>query len=144
MVVCQAHNLEAASLIPARATKTTVMIYIAPKKSFPKPNQHIECHSYKDENGFEWKMARVLNGFFVAYFGDAYFMPNKFSIKLGKQMNAPYTTAINTGCIFIKDTSFDTYCHLRNILRNGYTDDIWESIEELLQERFIHESLTSD
>ena len=106
------------------------MIYSTPKELFPELNNAIESHSFFDENSFEWKIARVQNGFFVAYFGDDYFKESYFDLS-GLIIK-------NTGCFFVQDTSFDAYYHFREILQSGYTDDIWESIEELLTERFLH------
>lgn len=48
------------------------MIYSMPIEKFPNTEQYQECHTYQDENDFDWKIARVQNGFFVAYFGDPY------------------------------------------------------------------------
>ena len=49
------------------------MIYCLDPKMYPAPDQLIEEISYRDENDFEWKIARVQNGFFVKYLGDEYF-----------------------------------------------------------------------
>jgi len=107
------------------------MIYSTPWQLFPSDGQYQECHSFLDENRFEWKIARVQNGFFVAYFGDDYFKDKYFDISLSGRD----TVILNTGCFFIQDDSFETYYHFREILKTGYTDDIWETIEELIIER---------
>jgi len=43
-----------------------LMIYSTEIEKFPKAKQCLECHSCQDENDFEWKIARVKNGFFIA------------------------------------------------------------------------------
>lgn len=113
------------------------MIYCIPPENYPKQGFFIEEFSYRDENDFEWKIARVENGFIVKYFGDDYFKDKYFSCEL---KNGSWVTINNTNCIFFKDESFDAFYEMRNILKNGYTDDIWETFEELFTERFEHSS----
>lgn len=113
------------------------MIYSMNKSVFPKENQYSECHSYKDENDFEWKIARVKNGFFVGYFGDTYFSPTTFEIRQDDTDNDYYFRIKNTNCFFIQNVEFETFYEFRNILKTGWTDDIFESIEILLNERFL-------
>lgn len=112
------------------------MLYCVEPNIYPKHNQAIEEISYKDENDFEWKIARVQNGFFVRYFGDKYFSDNIFCIttKLGELIKVQ-----NTNCIFFQNADFDTFCEMRNIIKTGWTDDIWEAISDLLTERFNHD-----
>jgi len=45
----------------------------------------------------------------------------------------------NTNCIFIQDTDFETFAEVRNVIRIGYTDDIWETFQEMFEERFEHD-----
>lgn len=112
------------------------MIYSMEKNIFPKEGQYSECHSYKDENDFEWRIARVKNGFFVGYFGDEYFSPTTFEIR-NKEGEDIYFRIKNTRCFFIQDTDFETFYEFRNIIKTGWTDDIWESIQSLLTERLL-------
>lgn len=107
------------------------MIYSTPIERFPNSDQCQECHTYQDENSFDWKIARVQNGFFVAYFGDPYFKDKYFDL----EVNGKSKLLLNSGCFFIQDTDFDTFYEFRNILKKGWTDDIWESIGEFLSER---------
>ena len=58
------------------------MIYSTEIKEFPNKVQYSQCYSYKDENGFEWKIAMVENGFFVAYFGDHILKTNILALKM--------------------------------------------------------------
>ena len=44
------------------------MIYCLKPEMYPTPEKTIEEIIYRDENDFEWKIARVENGFFVKYF----------------------------------------------------------------------------
>lgn len=107
------------------------MIYSVDIYAYPTEGQAIEEHAYPDCNGFIWKIARVVNGFFVLYTGDPYFSERSFEVQvLGETI-----WIRNTNCIFFKDPTFDTYYHVRTVLCNGYTDDIWEIINELFQER---------
>ena len=112
------------------------MIYCLSPSDYPTIDKQIEELIYIDENGFEWKIARVKNGFFVKYFGDDYFRESYFNCELP---NGKTILINNTNCIFIQDTDFETFAEMRTILKNGYTDDIWETFEEMLEERFLHD-----
>lgn len=112
------------------------MIYcLDPTTTYPKDGQFLEEIKYKDENDFEWRIARVENGFFVRYYGDSYFKESSFSCetKKGEHIRIP-----NTGCVFFATVDFDTFCHVRDIVKNGYTDDIWATFADLFTERFNH------
>ena len=111
------------------------MIYSTEIEKFPNSEQYLECHSYQDENNFEWKIARVQNGFFVAYFGDPYFKETYFSL----EVNGKHKLLANSGCFFIQDEDFETFYEFRTILKEGWTDDIWDSIGEFLTERLSHD-----
>lgn len=110
------------------------MIYALPESDYPKKT--IEEISYKDENDFEWKIARTRKGFYVRYYGHGYFKENMFSCSLS---DGTCVNVKNTNCIFFKDTSFDAFVEMREILKCGYTDEIWESLEEFFTERFEHD-----
>jgi len=113
------------------------MIYCVEPSIYPDaPELHIEEIMYQDENNFEWRIARVQNGFFVRYFGHSYFMERYFICELpsGKEIRIR-----NTGCLFIQDTSIETFSEVRNVLKTGFTDDIWETLEEMLTERLTHD-----
>lgn len=115
------------------------MIYSTEIDNFPASNKSLECHTYKDENSFEWKIARVENGFFLAYFGDPYFKEKYFLLEI-KDENI---MILNSGCFFIQNTDFDVFCNFdifynfRTLLKEGWTDDIWESIGNYIKERLI-------
>jgi len=109
------------------------MIYCVEKDLFPTPEQSVEQISYKDENDFEWVIARVNNGFFVNYLGDPYFAYTNFEI--GPKDGNTFLIK-NTRCLFVANTDFETFADMRTMLKNGWTDDIWDAIEELLTERF--------
>jgi len=111
------------------------MIYSTEIEKFPNEGQYLECHSYQDENDFEWKMARVQNGFFVAYFGASYFKENYFSL----EVNGKYKLLANSGCFFIQDEGFETFYEFRTIMKEGWTDDIWDSIGKFLTERLTYD-----
>lgn len=112
------------------------MIYCVKTEMYPTPEKCIEEISYRDGNDFEWKIARVENGFFIKYFGEEYFKETYFSCNL---KNGDHILINNTNCIFVKDSDFETFANFRDIVKIGYTDDIWESIEELFAERFEHD-----
>lgn len=109
------------------------MIYCLKPETYPNPEQTIEEIIYQDENYFEWRIARVENGFFVKYFGDPYFRDPYFSCNL---KGDKHILINNTNCIFINDTQFDTFEEIRNLIKMGYTDDIWEKFEEMFVKRF--------
>lgn len=108
------------------------MIYLVPMTHFPSPEKAIETLSYNDDNGYEWRIARVERGFFLAYFGSKYFMETYLDVCITPTKNK---IIINTGCFVFKDADFETFCIIRDILKNGCTDDIWEALEEALEER---------
>ena len=112
------------------------MIYCTPPESYPKPEQLIEEIEYNDENGYQWNIARINNGFFIKYFGEDYFKEKYFSCDLS---TGEHILINNTNCIFIEDTDFETFAEMRNIIKIGYTDDIWETLEEMFEERFEHD-----
>ena len=109
------------------------MIYCIPIENYPDKNQVVEEIIYKDENQLEWRIARVKNGFIVKYFGHQYFKENRFNIETE---NGKSFQINNTNCIFFNDTTLDGFMHVRNILKKGYTDDIWETFENLFTLRF--------
>ena len=112
------------------------MIYCLKPEMYPTPEQTIEEISYRDENDFEWKIARVENGFFIRYFGEPYFKETYFSCEL---KSGEHILINNTNCIFIQDTDFETFAEVRNVIKIGYTDDIWETFQEMFEERFEHD-----
>jgi hypothetical protein len=112
------------------------MIYAVSPEIYPKEGQFIEELKYKDENDFEWRIARIENGFMVRYFGDPYFKDSTFECEL---KNGEWVRVKNTGCIFFQNSDFDTFCEVRNILKLGYTDDIWETFNDLFTERLEHD-----
>ena len=107
------------------------MIYSVDKSLFPSDTQSLELHSYLDENGFEWKISRVDNGFFLIYLGHDYFKESTFDIEIEDES----FFIKNTGCFFIQDESFDTFYHFIKLLIDGFTDEIWDSIEEFITDR---------
>lgn len=112
------------------------MIYLVNSELYPKEGMFIEEHFYTDENGFEWKIARVENGFFAQYLGVSYFYDRFFNIEVGNKIFKVF----NTNNIFFQDASFETFYYFRDILKNGFTDEIWECIHELLEARFMCDS----
>ncbi len=112
------------------------MIYSTEISAFPTEGKYSECFSYMDENDFEWKIARVENGFFAAYFGSDYFKHSRFDLEVhGKRILVK-----NSGCFFVQNTGFDTFYEFREIVKSGWTDTIWECIVEMLEERLSHDS----
>jgi len=111
------------------------MIYCVNPNTYPTKGKYIEESSHVDLNDFEWRIARVENGFFVKFFGDSYFSDNTFRIRtLDKEFMIK-----NTNCIWVQNPNFGTYCDFRDMIRDEYTDDIWEGIADLLSERFQHD-----
>lgn len=111
------------------------MIYCFEPKTYPTLKQAIEQVIYLDENGQVWKIARVKNGFFVRYFGDSYFKETYFSVDL---TTGEHILIKNTNCVFIESSDFETFELVRNVIKNGYTDEIWETFEDLFRERLEH------
>lgn len=109
------------------------MIYCLKPEMYPPPELILEEISYQDENGFEWKIARVVSGFFVKYFGEPYFREAYFCCDL---KSGDHILINNTNCIFIQDIDFETFAEVRNVIKTGYTDEIWETFQEMFEERF--------
>lgn len=112
------------------------MIYCLDPKLYPTAEHMLEEITYQDENGFDWKIARVSNGFFVKYLGDPYFKDNTFECETSR---GQHIRVKNTNCIFIEDPDFDTFYEVRNLLILGYTDEIWETFNGMFEERFEHD-----
>ncbi len=113
------------------------MIYCIPEKDYPtKEDWRSEELTYKDENDFEWRIARVENGFMIKYFGDEYFKEKTFECDLP---NGKHVKINNTNCIFIQSTDFEIFYIIREIIKLGYTDDIWETLEEMFTERLSND-----
>jgi len=112
------------------------MIYLVDEKIYPTKEFCSEEIEYRDQNDFLWKIARVENGFFIRYFGDKYFSDQIFCVQpKGKNLFMIF----NTCTIFYQDADFEAFCSFRDILKEGYTDDIWEAVKFLLEERFLHD-----
>lgn len=111
------------------------MIYSIEIEKFPEKGQYTECTSYSDENGYEWKIAVVESGFFFAYFGGSYFKDTYFSTN----PNGKHVLLMNSGCFYFDTKDHEVFYHLRSTVQNGWTDDIWETISELLEERLEHD-----
>lgn len=110
------------------------MIYCIDEKDYPtREDFRSEELIYKDENELEWRIARVENGFMVKYFGDEYFKETTFECEL---KNGTTKRVKNTNCIFVKDTSFETFYLVRDVIKTGWTDDIWDTFKEMFEERF--------
>jgi hypothetical protein len=112
------------------------LIYAVSSDLYPKEGQFIEEIIYKDENDFEWRIARIENGFIVKYFGDPYFLDSTFECELS---NGEWISIPNSNCIFFNNPDFDVFCNVRDIIKNGYTDYIQEVFTDLFTERFEHD-----
>jgi len=110
------------------------MIWCIPESDYPtREDWRSEELKYQDDNSFEWRIARVDNGIMVRYFGDPYFKEKMFNCETE---SGKIVKVNNTNCIFIQDTTFETFYLVRDIIQNGCTDDIWETFEEMFTERF--------
>ena len=110
------------------------MIWCIPESDYPtREDWRSEELKYQDDNSFEWRIARIDNGIMVRYFGDPYFKEKMFCCETdsGKTIKVN-----NTNCIYVQDTSFETFYLIRDIIQSGCTDDIWEAFEEMFTERF--------
>lgn len=110
----------------------TPKICCLPIDEYPQKEDVVEIIFYKDENEFDWKITRTANGLYVQYLGDKYFMDTSFGV-VNKQ--GEYYRIINTNLIFFNVTDFDEFCKIRDNLKDGFTDDIWEYIEDCFQKR---------
>lgn len=108
------------------------MIYAVPSETYPKEGMFTEEIKYTDKNDFEWRIARVDSGFMVKYFGDLYFSNSTFECHLKSNR---IERIKNSCCIFFQDASFETFYEVREVVKKGYTDDIWDLFEELFTER---------
>lgn len=113
------------------------MIYAVSPHTYPNAGQFIEEMQYMDSNSEPWLIARVVSGFFVKFIGEPYFIEDRFEID---RENGGAKQIKNTNCILFDTTDFDTFANVRDIIKENYTDDIWESFEEMFSERFAHSS----
>jgi hypothetical protein len=113
------------------------MIYCIPTDDYDKHKPFLEELSYNDENSYEWRIARTKKGFLVKYFGVDYFKDSEFNFTTTK---GEHFRIKNTNCIQFLDDDFEAFCDMRDIIMNGWTDEIWGAIEELFQERFEHDT----
>ncbi len=111
------------------------MIYCIRPEMYPKKETCIEELTYIDQNEFEWKIARIDNGFMVKFCGDEYFKDTTFNVELS---TGKHFQVNNTNCMFFEDGDFETFCVVRDALKTGWTDDIWEMITDFFKERFEH------
>lgn len=108
------------------------MIYCVTEKELPLKKDILEETDYKDENGCDWKVLRTEKDLFVLYLGEPYFSDSTFECQI---LDNKYIRVKNTNIILFKDTNFDIFYNLRIILKEGFTDDIWESFLEFFTER---------
>ena len=107
-------------------------MYFVEPEIYPKEGNYVEEISYRDENDFEWKIARVQNGFFLRFFGPRYFSDEYFSLDNGIKIN-------NTRCVFFQTEGMDDFAifmDIRNEVKTNFTDTIWSRLESLLEPRF--------
>ncbi len=110
---------------------------------YPDKEHCIEELTYKDQNDFEWKIARVKNGFMVKFCGDMYFKDTVFVAVLD---DGKHVQVKNTNCIFFQNTDVEVFCDVRDVIIGKWTDDIWELITEFFAERLnvINELIESE
>ncbi len=107
------------------------MIHCLNKKKYPTRDQSIGESVHYDMNGLGWHISRVLNGFFVRFTGDEYFIEDTFICRV----NGADIWIRNTNCLFINDQRFEAFDTFRQIIKNGYTDEIWETIAGIFEDR---------
>lgn len=107
------------------------MIFFIDPKDYPAPNVTIEEVQYTDQNGFSWLVARIVDGTVIHYTGDKYFSDKFLEVECAHG----FIRVKNTGCIFVKDISFGVFYELREILKSGYTDEIWDAFSQIFSTR---------
>lgn len=112
------------------------MIYCVNLEKISSINEILEEIYYHDLNDFKWQIIRIKSGFYIRYCGDNYFMPKEFICNLS---NNKCISIINTNCIFINTNDFDIFLQVRDNIKNNYTDDIWELIECMFEDRLEDE-----
>ncbi len=108
------------------------MIYCLAPELYPDKDKYIEELTYRDKNDFEWRIARIKDGFMVKFCGDMYFKDTTFNgvLSTGKIFQIK-----NTNCIFFQNNDFEIFCDVRDVITGGWTDDIWELMTEFFAER---------
>jgi len=109
------------------------MVYCLPIEDYSRKDNFIEELKYEDKNDFEWVIGRLQNGFMVKYLGDDYFKEEIFYCEVS---NGESIKIKNTGCLFFNSNDFELFCDIRDIIKIGWTDDIWGTFQELLVMRF--------
>lgn len=108
------------------------MIYCVSEESYPKLGEIIEEISYSDENDFEWKVARTKKEFYVKYCGDKYFSNDLFVCDVGEE---EFIKIKNTNCFLFEDVDFEFFCDIRDVVKLGQTDEIFDYFGGLLTNR---------
>ena len=121
------------------------MFYSVDISSFPLGNEII--NTYRDQNDLEWKIATVDDGIYIGYFGDEHFKDTYLEVKF-LNTNAILT---NTGCFFIgkkdlkdDDQMFEVFVENRDMIKENYTDDIWEMISQEVSDRISKTGIILD
>lgn len=66
----------------------------------------------------------------IEYAGDKYFKRSLFCIRVFEEDECEYIK--NTGCILIAHPNL-SLTKIKNLIRKNYTDDIWDSMESLIE-----------
>lgn len=95
------------------------MIYAV---NIEQKGENLESVIYKDKSGLSWHVQRTEVGLFVSCLSPKSLIPKNFECKVNKKL----VFIRNTNCIFIEATDLETFCHIRNIIKDGYINQIWD------------------
>lgn len=95
------------------------MIYAVEKED--KVHENIESFVYQDRSGLSWHVQRTEVGLYISYLGPKNLIPRYFECKV----NGNVLLIRNTNFIHIRDTDFETFFKIRNIIIDGFIDQIW-------------------
>lgn len=102
----------------------------------------VEELSYEDLDGEEWLVKRTKYEFFIFYKGKPEKSPPFFEIR--PRINEMITVT-NTSIFLVPTENFETFCNIRDIIKNKKTVDVFIKFKELMKDyRFVHNKTLMD
>ena len=89
----------------------------------------------EDQNEWRWRMENYGSILVLSFHGDSHFFENLISVTTDDK----HFMVRNTNRIVFTGVDADDYFELRDLIINGYTDEVWEAIEVKLYQRLNKE-----
>jgi len=97
---------------------------------------------HSDKCDVHWQFLNSNNAFYIKFLGPSAFSEKYFTVKVNEK-----TLSIrNTNHMMYKPGDFEVYYTFRGLVLNGYTEDVWRFVEDLLINRLNKDThiLTSE